>query len=308
MINTSALLTALNLVAPRRFASILLAAAATVAVQASAVAGTVTLRASQVNDALDIEAAINLATSFGTVPGTVILDGSTGIFRFDDNTDQTINLSVSDLTFKGIKKAVLENCDSAIFFFNETPIQNIVIEHLTFRCFGDAIGTGRPALKRNVAVRHLVIEAGLGGIAAAGAVNWTIVNNRISAAKRDTRSAITLFFGKNVTIRNNRLSGTNGVQITLDPSQFPGEFSRHNKVVDNIINVANVGVLLELGASKNIIARNRIISRGALAGIFLEQTTSNNLVKSNRVVSKGPVQTPTVVDLGVNNRVLRNEP
>ena len=305
---TTLLHAARTIITPRSRLSGLLAAVALVALPTAAVAGTVTLRASQVNDALDVEAAINLATSFGTVPGTVILDGSTGTFAFDDNTDQTINLSVSNLTFKGIKKAVLENCDSAIFFFNESPIQNIVIEHLTFRCFGDAIGSGRPALKRNVAIRHLVIEAGLGGIALGGAINWTIVNNRISAAIPNGRSAITLFFGKDVTIRNNRLSGTNGVQITLDPGVFPGQSSRRNKVVDNVIDVANVGVLLEAGASKNIIARNRIISRGALAGIFLEQTTSNNLVKNNRVVSKGPVQTPTVVDLGVNNRIVGNKP
>ena len=289
---TTLLHAARNFMSPRSRLSGLLAAVALVALPTAAVAGTVTLRASQVNDALDVEAAINLATSFGTVPGTVILDGSTGTFSFDDNTDQTINISVSNLTFKGIKKAVLENCDSAFFFFNESPIQNIVIEHLTFRCFGDAIGTGRPALKRNVAVRHLVIEAGLGGIAVAGAVNWTIVNNRISAANLNTRSAITLFLGKDVTIRNNRLSGTNGVQITLDPSQFPGQSSRRNKVVDNVIDVVNVGVLLEQGARNNIIARNRIISRGALAGIFLEQTTSNNLVKNNRVVSKVPFRHP----------------
>ena len=305
---TTLLHAARTVISPRSCLSGLLAAVALVALSTAPVAGTVTLRASQVNDALDVEAAINLATSFGTVPGTVILDGSTGTFAFDDNTDQTINLSVSNLTFKGIKSAVLKNCDSAIFFFNESPVRNIVIEHLTFRCFGDAIGWGRPALKRNVTIRHLVIEAGLGGIVVGGAVNWTIVNNRISAANVDTRPAISLVYGKEVTIRNNRLSGTNGVQLGLDTSQFPGQASRRNKVVENVIDVVDVGVLLEQGAARNDIVRNRIISRGTTGGIFLDQTTSNNLVRNNRVVSEGPTQTPTVVNLGANNRVVGNRP
>ena len=73
---TTLLHAARTVISPRSRLSGLLAAVALVALPTAAVAGTVTLRVNQVNDALDVEAAINLATSFGMVPGTVILDGS----------------------------------------------------------------------------------------------------------------------------------------------------------------------------------------------------------------------------------------
>ena len=87
-------------------------------------ANTVTLTASQVDGANDIEAAILEATAGGTRPATVILDGSKGPFVFTDE-DRSLNLFVSDLILRGKNNAVLQNCEDGLFF-DDLPLRSIL--------------------------------------------------------------------------------------------------------------------------------------------------------------------------------------
>ena len=61
-----------------------------------------------VHSAPDIEAAIIQATADGTRPGLVILDGRVGPFEYDpDELDVDVNIWVSDLTLRGVHRAIL---------------------------------------------------------------------------------------------------------------------------------------------------------------------------------------------------------
>ena len=94
----------------------------------------VTLDASQVTSASDIEQAIETATAYGTRPGTVILDGSQGKFEYD-GADRSINLYYSNITLRGVNKATIGNCDDGVFF-DDFTVNNIVIEGIGFACLG----------------------------------------------------------------------------------------------------------------------------------------------------------------------------
>jgi hypothetical protein len=140
-------------------------------------AGTVTLTANDVSGAPDIEAAIVSATNNGSEPGTVILDCSEGPFTYTD-PDRSINISVSDLTLRGKKGAVITNCNDPVFF-EPRNISNVQILGIGF--IGDGqVRERNGAAPKQVTFRNNLIKTTAGsGILGSDYAGWKIICNTI---------------------------------------------------------------------------------------------------------------------------------
>lgn len=114
----------------------------------------VVLKSSQVTSALDIEHAIDTATSNGTRRGIVTLDASEGDFVYT-GADRSINIYYSNFVLRSLNKAVLSNCGDGVFF-DDTVANRVTIQGITFNCEGlgvSAAGAGthaRVTVRRNV--------------------------------------------------------------------------------------------------------------------------------------------------------------
>ncbi len=188
----------------------------------------VTITKDDVTSALDIEAAINTATGFGSEPGIVILDGSKGSFTYT-GPDKSINIAVSNLKLLGIKGATIINCDDGLFFDGVTA-GNILIKGIAFQCTGDGID-GLPGLWENVRVQNNLFKAASFGIIIRNPVNWRIRNNTITAGTGQVQAAVAFIGGTDSTIENNALTAFNGVALT----NFFASASTGNRVVRNHI-------------------------------------------------------------------------
>lgn len=227
----------------------------------------VTLTATEVTSAADIEMAINRATADGTRPGTVILDGREGAFLLTAD-DRSINIFVSDLKLRGVNGAVIRGCDDGLFF-DDFPLVNIVVSDISFFCFGD--GVEASGAFQNVTLKNNLFQTAKNGIGVAGGSSkWTITGNLILAGM----DAIRLAEVEKATITGNHLLGTIGVGL------FQGS---KNLVRDNAIQAADQGVLLGQETWQNTVRENTILGVTA-AGIALEPGTAANRVLSNSVV------------------------
>jgi hypothetical protein len=138
---------------------------------------TVLITASQVSSAIDIESAIKQATGWGKHPGTVILDGRAGPFKYSGD-DRSINIFYSNLTIRGIHGATITNCADGIFFDDLTADQ-VSIENLTFEC--ECNGVVSVGGHRNVTFKGNNVRAGCNGITVGLANTWEITGNAILA-------------------------------------------------------------------------------------------------------------------------------
>lgn len=267
---------------------------------AAAQAGTVTLTSNGVTSALDIEAAINTATNFGTTPGEVILDGIDGDFVYA-HPDTSINMFVSNLTLRGINGATIANCDDGLFFDN-IPVTNILVENIRFQCFGNGIDDNENNTHSNVTIRNNVFQTnGLIGIEIYNSNNWKILNNTVSAPGE---VAIVLANGVSSEIVGNRIIARYGISFFT----FNNFSSANHNIVANNIEADETGVILS-GVSNSHVRRNRIFISG-LSGICISlgPDTRQNRVKQNRgsIVPGGSLT--TVQDLGTDNKVSGNKP
>jgi hypothetical protein len=227
----------------------------------------ITLTADQLDSADDIEAAIISATARGTRPGTVILDGRNGAFFFTSD-DRSLNIFVSNLTLRGVNRAMIENCDDGLFF-DDFPLKNILVEGITFICTGD--GVEASGTFENVTLRNNIFRAGLNGISMDGASSdWLITENVIET----DRGGIEITGAKKIVITNNHISGYIGVFLR-QCSQF--------QVRKNVIHASYQGVLLAQESWKNMVQMN-IIRGVSHSGIALEPGVTGNLILTNRVL------------------------
>ncbi len=232
-------------------------------------AGLVVITAGQVDGANDIEAAIERATARGTRYGTVVLDGSEGAFAFTD-LDKSINIYVSGLTLRGMRQAVIKNCDDGLFFDAlSSPPRNILVEGIAFLCTGDGVEAG--GAFQNVTLRNNMFKAGNNGISIAGASGGWLITGNVIEAEGDGMS---INGARNIVISNNHVSGSTGVSLPRC-TQF--------QVRQNAIQAKRQGVLLGQEAWKNILQANTIIGVSQ-AGITLEPGVSENRVLGNRVL------------------------
>lgn len=240
-------------------------------IQAAVLAGgdgpnRVTLSASQVQGANDIEAAINRATASGTRPGTVILDGRQGPFAFTD-LDRSLNLFVSDLTLRGVNNALIQSCEGGLSF-DDLPLQNIVVEGITFLCSGD--GVTSDGAHQDVTLRNNIIQAdGYGIILQGSPRNWLIEHNWIEAPA----NAIEITGARAIILEHNYIAGKVGI-LLRKCSEF--------RIYQNIIRANSWGLQLLEQSSQNRVQLNQIYYE-LDAGIILGEGARDNQVLSNTV-------------------------
>lgn len=194
-----------------------------------------------------------------------ILYGAKGTFRLIAD-DKSINIFVSDLTLRGKNNAIITGCDEGLFF-DDFPLKHILIEEITFNCYGDEVEA--PVSFQDISIRINLFQVGGSGILVHGSSrNRVISNNTIQA--RD--NGIWVFNGQKTTITSNHLAG------------------------------GKTGVLLQ--AASAIQVRRNFIYAG-IQSVFLEQESWNNLVQGNSILGvqlAGIVLSPDVMD----DRVLVN--
>jgi nitrous oxidase accessory protein NosD len=228
----------------------------------------VTLNASQVTSAADIEMAIDAATDHGQRPGIVTLDSSAGEFVYTAD-DRSINIYYSNITLRSKNGAVITNCGDGIFF-DDFVTDNIIIEGIRF--IGEngiiaAFGT-----HRNVTIRNNVIIANSYAIGATKAEGWTITGNFAVG----NATVIQLLESTETRIANNSLVGSSpGLGIFLDKSNW-------NSVDHNMIVNGWQGVLVGWGSSGNRIVNNTIYLVQQ-SGISFEGNNERNSVLANKV-------------------------
>ncbi|MDF3031301.1 MAG: hypothetical protein K0R03_1859 [Moraxellaceae bacterium] len=270
---------------------------------AVAQAGTVTLTSNNVSSALDIEAAINTATNFGTTPGTVILSGRKGDFVYS-GPDRSINIQVSNLTLRGVHGATIANCDDGLFF-DDVAVRDIRVEQITFHCTGDGIDYVGTSPRKDVTVRNNVFETGASGISVTNTIDWRIINNSIVAGPASGQTGIALVGSRDSQIVGNTLIAAQGLRLDSAGSLV----SSGNRVIANRIAAHDTGIRLDTGANKNSVLANRIVLFGPVGtGVFLDSGTFRNRVQGNRasIVPGGTLT--TVLDLGTGNLVQGNQP
>jgi parallel beta-helix repeat protein len=254
----------------------------------------VRLVAQQVYGAEALEAAISRATADGTRPGTVILDGKDGPFVYRSD-DRSLNLFRSNLTLRGVNQARIENCDGGLSF-DDTPLQNILVEGIDFVCEGDAVSSY--GVHKNVTLRNNRFQAGKNGIIMGSTPsNWTITGNNIQA----DGDGIVIHGAQRFLIANNFISGYNGILL---------QASSNIQVRKNNLETRKYGVLL-IEESWNNSVRANTIQDVTVAGIYLEAGVTSNDVLENTVVCSPTASCVTVEapnEAKKSNRISGNSP
>jgi parallel beta-helix repeat protein len=226
---------------------------------------TITLTAGQIDSADDIEAAIIKVTAGNTRPGIVILDGSNGSFVFTGD-DRSLNIFVSNLTLQGEFQATIENCDDGLFFDN-FPLENILVEGIEFYCKGHGIVAGGEF--KNVIINNNIFNAKLSGIEIGGASSdWSFTDNLIETEG----NGFNISGATGFVIANNNVTGTIGISLANCSNLH---------VRENYIQASHRGIMLQR-SSENTIEQNMILGIGQ-SGIALESGSTGNAILSNRV-------------------------
>ena len=228
----------------------------------------ITLNASQVISASDIESAIETVTDNGTHPGIVTLDSSQGDFIYTGD-DRSINIYYSNVTLRSKNGAVITNCGDGIFF-DDFVTDNIVIEGVRF--IGENGVIAAYGTHRNVTIKNNVFITNNFAISAQGADGWIITGNH--AVSEST--VIHMLDTSEAVIANNALIGpTQGFGIHL-------ENSIGNSIRQNMIVNGSHGVVIGFDSSANRVIENRIYLVGE-SGILFQGNNEYNSVLANKV-------------------------
>ncbi|MCU0485544.1 MAG: right-handed parallel beta-helix repeat-containing protein [Anaerolineales bacterium] len=221
-------------------------------------ANTVTLTASQVDGANDIEAAIIQATADGKRPGTVILDGSEGPFVYTD-LDRSLNLWISNLTLRGINNAILSNCDGGLSF-DDLPMQG----------HGIILGGASSGWE----ITGNLVQAGGDAIRIYDASDMLIAGNHLSGT-----IGVALFRCSQMDVRNNAIQAAwQGVLL--------GQEAWENSVqINTILGVEQSGVSLEPDVTGNRIVANRVLCAPGASCLTVDASGDSaeyNLIAGNK--------------------------
>lgn len=268
----------------------------------TAQAATVVLTPADVVNGIEINAAIDKATRYGTEPGRVVFDGRDEGFSCAVNEDNPENSKLtfiqhSHLQLIGINGA---NTGDGIcnIVFADAPLEDILIEGLKVANFiEEGTGINAPGLspRKDVTIRKNDIS-GATAIRAINPVDWKIYNNTIGRARDEV---IALFGAQDSEITGNTITGEPG--IFLFPSQT--QETTGNRIIANRFSGSG-GVQLRRTGTRNIVALNT----GLCPVVFLDTGTTLNKVLFNRAPSESCGEEGAVQDLGSGNQVFGNRP
>lgn len=268
----------------------------------TAQAATVVLTPDDVINGVEINAAIDKATDYGTEPGRVVFDGHhTGFSCFvgEDNPDNNklTFIQYSNLQLVGINGA---NTGGGIcnVVFADAPLENILIEGLKVANFIEE-GTGISAVglspRKNVTIKNNDISGAI-AIQAFNPVDWKIDNNTIGRSRDEV---IALFGAQDSEIIGNIITGEPG--ILLFPSQT--QESTGNRIIANRFSGSG-GIQLRRTGTQNIVALNT----GKCPVVTLDTGTTLNKVLFNWAPRASCGGNSAVQDLGSGNKVVGNKP
>lgn len=268
----------------------------------TAQAGTVVLTPGDVVNGIEINAAIDQATNYGSEPGRVVFDGqSTGFTCVvnEDNPDpgKLTYIRYSNLQLVGINGA---NTGAGIcnIVFADAPLENILIERLKVANFieeGAGIRAWGLTPIRNVTIRSNDITGAV-ALLAVNPVRWKIYSNTMGRSREEV---VLLSGAQDTEIIGNTISGFPG--LFMGPSQT--QESTGNSLIANRFSEGR-GIALQGAATRNLVALNT----GDCPVVILGAGTSLNKVLFNRAPSAGCGSEGAVEDLGSNNRVVGNKP
>jgi len=239
----------------------------------------VTLNASQVTGAMDIELAIEAATDRGEHPGIVTLDASAGDFIYTSD-DLSINIYRPNVTLRSKNGAKIINCGDGIFFDNFVT-DNILIEGIQFVCENGVIAAY--GTHRNVTIKNNIFIANSFAISAQGANGWVITGNLAVSGG----TAIHLLETAEAVIANNSLIvPEQGFGVHLENST--GNSVRQNRIVNGIH-----GIVIGFDSSANRVTDNRIY-RISESGILFQGNNEYNSVVANKISCQPNTECVTV--------------
>ena len=202
----------------------------------------ITLTASMVTSAIDIENAIQTVTRQGARPGTIILDGSEGPFVYS-GPDRSINLFYPNLTLRGVNAAHLTNADDG-FFFDDLPADNIRIEDLYIDSRGGGVvGLGQHA---NIVISGNTFRAEGAAIEVNHGRRWTITGNTILAGSY----ALHIASSKDIIVSGNIFNAPTAILI---------EATVAAQIDHNTLFASQQGILLTNESSGSELSNNTVL-------------------------------------------------
>lgn len=255
--------------------------------------GAVTLRAGDVISAVDVEAAMSVATKDGTRAGVVILDGRDGPFVYASE-DRSINVFYPNVTFRGINGAMFTNCADG-FFFDDLPTDNVRIEGLIMRCENSFVYGG--VNKRNIVIKNNTALTPNTSIDATPGKGWVISGNTFESAF----ISVLLTDGLHAVVSNNHIRAQIGVVLR-------GCSNTH--IYANTIWASEQGVLLQNETVQSQVKNNTVLGV-VQAGIYLDTSVQGNTITRNSVLCPWGVACHTVFaeeDAAAVNFISRNQP
>jgi len=257
----------------------------------------VTLDASQVTSARDIEMAIEFVTDYGSHPGIVTLDSSKGNFEYTGD-DRSINIYYSNITLRSLNGAVIGNCDDGVFF-DDMVTNNVVIEGLKFVCLGGH-GVYAPFLSQHhyVTLRNNHLESGIyPAIDFLQGDYWTITGNRIHSLG----TGVFLNETGGTLIRDNMIQANIGIEL------YNSGYA--NRVTNNKITAWWRGVVLSGKTLGNKVTANKFAYIQD-AGIVFTDIVAWNQVTANQIACWPGVQCTAVIADPLNyeqNKIVGNK-
>lgn len=265
-------------------------------------AETVILTPGEVVNGVEINAAIDTATRYGTEPGKVVFDGQDKGFSCLVNEDNPENNKLTFIQYSNLQLVGINGANSGDgicnIVFADAPLENILIEGLKVANFieeGTGISAPGLSLRKNVTIRKNDIS-GATAIRATNPVDWKIYSNTIGRSRDEV---IALFGAQDSEITGNIVTGEPG--LLMFPSQT--RESTGNRIIANRFSGSG-GVQLRRTGTRNIVALNT----GLCPVVFLDTGTTLNKVLFNRAPSEGCGDDGAVQDLGSGNQVFGNKP
>jgi hypothetical protein len=268
----------------------------------TAQAGTVVLTPDDVVNGIEINAAMDEATDFGTEPGKVVFDGQGKGFTCVINEDSPENNKLTFIRYSNLQLVGINGADTGDgicnIVFADAPLENILIEGLKVASFieeGTGISAPGLSLRKDVTIRNNDITGAI-ALQAFNPVRWKIYGNTLGRAREEV---VTLIGARDSEFIGNTVDGFPG--LLLLPSQT--QESTGNKIIANRFSSSN-GIELRGAASRNLVALNT----GECPVVILGASTTQNTVLFNRAPSATCGSYGAVQDLGSGNKLFGNRP
>jgi hypothetical protein len=280
-------------------------------------AKSVTLTAGNVESAMEITNAINVATNRGKTKGTVIFDGKDGPFHYKQEP-RSIRLGIKHVTIRGINGAIIDNCGDGFLFVSPRPDYFKLI-NMGFRCDRTALGNFGTVLRESGGntPNHVVIRGnvmyGKNGLFLGDGKDWLIADNTIIApgpeGKEPWMNGHALIFGgaDHFMIRNNIIYAKFGIWLEGNDGPNTNTVIKENQITaNNAIYLVNTTKSEILRNNMCIIDITRQYGSGT-GGIYTQPDSKNNRIISNKGFSGSALfQVVGGTDFDHSTTVVRN--